>query len=230
MTIAENFKAIRDDIDACAERAGRQGGEVTLVAVSKTFPAEDIRTALASGITLFGENKLQEAKRKIDELGHTDAVFHLIGHLQSNKARDAVRLFDLIHSIDKLTTAEKVSAEAEKAGKRQKVLIEVHTSGEASKDGVAPQEAESLCRAVSGLSGIELKGLMTIAPFIDDEVLIRSSFRSLRILKETIENKLGILLPVLSMGMSGDYRIAVEEGATMVRVGTAIFGRRDYSK
>lgn len=223
--LLENYTMIAGEIGEEVSRRGGNPGDVKIVAVSKTVTADVVQEAIGAGIGLFGENRVQEAKSKIDVL-QGDFLFHLVGHLQSNKARDAVRLFDLIHSIDKEGTAARVDEEARRIEKIQKVLVQVNTSGEDTKSGVEPADAEVLCRSVLGLRNIELKGLMTIGPFTDDEKRIRASFASLRELLGRINAALGCTMGELSMGMSSDYRIAVQEGATMVRIGTLIFGRR----
>ncbi len=225
MPIIENYSRILAEINDVASRSGRPPESVKIAAVSKTVSREAIQSAIDAGIRLFAENRVQEAKGKIPGL-KGNFSFHLVGHLQSNKARDAVALFDLIHSIDKEGTARRVDEEAARAGKRQRILIQVNTSGEISKNGVPPDEAERLCGAVLGLDHVEIMGLMTIGPLGGDEDSVRSSFSSLRELLGTINRSLGTSMTELSMGMSSDYRIAVEEGATLVRIGTAIFGSR----
>lgn len=224
--VRDAYESVIAEIKAAAQRAGRNPDEVKIIAVSKTVAADVLQRAIDAGIALFGENRVQEAAGKIPKL-HGSFLFHLVGHLQSNKARDAVRLFDLIHSIDKASTAQKVDAEAAKIGKKQKILIQVNTSGEATKSGAAPEEAHSLCREVLQCRNLELCGLMTIGPLTDDEILVRQSFRMLKDLRDSINRSLGITMKELSMGMSSDFTIAVEEGATMVRIGTRIFGARD---
>lgn len=223
--VYDAYKGILSDIKHAALRAGRDPGGIKVIAVSKTVPADVVQSAIDAGISLFGENRVQEAAAKMSLL-RGSFFFHLVGHLQSNKARDAVRLFDLIHSIDKLSTARKVDAEAERIGKKQKILIQVNTSGEATKSGVAPNEALNLCREVLRFCNLELCGLMTIGPLTDDENSVRLSFRMLKDLRNSINQSLDISMKELSMGMSSDFAIAVEEGATMVRIGTRIFGER----
>ncbi len=225
MSLIENFLEVRAHIDAIARSAGRNPEEITIVAVSKTHPAGIIQEAVDSGIRLFGENRVQEARAKIPLL-KGDFEFHLVGHLQSNKARDAVALFSMIQSIDKPGTAEKVDLEAGKTGKIQKILVQVNTSGEDSKSGVEPSGTVELCRALTGMQNLRLEGLMTIGPLTGDAGKIRDSFRMLRGLLNDVNTRLGLDLRELSMGMSSDYPIAVEEGATIVRIGTAIFGTR----
>ncbi len=227
MTIIENFYAVREKIVAAARKAGRNPDSIRLIAVSKTFPAETVQKAIDEGITLFGENKIQEAKNKLPLLSE-NAVFHMIGHLQSNKARDAVKLFDLIHSIDKFKTADTLNREAEKIDKKQKILIQVNTSGEDSKSGIRPDLLADLIGEVLTLNNIALEGLMTMAPFTKDEKVIRNCFAAARRLLVDMNGHFGISMKELSMGMSGDFEIAVEEGATLVRVGSMIFGERTY--
>lgn len=225
MSIIENYNRILNEIHEIAASRGRNPDEINLIAVSKTFDGSVVQGAIDAGIRLFGENKIQEARAKIPGL-KGDFVFHMIGHLQSNKAKDAVGMFDMIHSIDSINTAEKVNIEAAGMGKKQKVLIQVNASGEHSKSGVSPASAIELAQQIIGLSSLDLKGLMTMAPFTEDTELIRGAFRKTREMLERINSALGLDLRELSMGMSSDYRIAVEEGATLVRIGTAIFGHR----
>ncbi len=229
MNYFQNYSHIRNSIDDRARAAGRSPEDIRIVAVSKTFPPDSVQAAIDQGIRLFGENKVQEAKGKIAALSG-DFRFHLVGHLQSNKARDAVRLFDLIHSIDKVSTAHKVGEEATRINKTQKVLVQVNTSGEDTKSGIDPADALELCREIPTIAGIELVGLMTIGPLEGDEKAVRASFALLRTLRDDIVKRLGIGLDELSMGMSGDYLAAVDEGATLVRIGSAIFGRRSYGE
>ena len=228
MGICENYNAIRADVDRSARACGRDPESVTVIAVSKTFPASDINEAIRGGIRVFGESRLQETKEKLPLL-EGEFSLHLIGHLQSNKAKDAVRIFDLIHSIDKESTAEKVSIEAAAIGKVQKILIQVNTSGEASKSGCAPSEAAELCEKISRLQNIRVEGLMTIGPNVDTVESVKQSFSLLRTLRDRMRDRTGLALTELSMGMSGDYAIAVEEGATLLRIGSAIFGNRTYA-
>ena len=217
-----NAVSIRDDLlaverriaDACA-RAGRQRDEVTLVAVSKTKPAAMIEEAIAAGVTEVGENRVQEARDK-KPLVHGSARWHLIGHLQSNKAKDAVRLFDVIQTIDSVELAEKVARAAASAGKVQEVLIEVNIGDEPQKSGALPADVERLARSVGSIDALRLRGLMAIPPAED----ARRWFRELRALRDAAG------LPELSMGMTEDFETAIEEGATIIRVGRAIFGER----
>ncbi len=227
MSIIENYRKIEESVREAAGSCGRNAEEIRIIAVSKNFPRETVQEAIDSGIELFGENKVKEAKEKIPGLSGT-FIMHMIGHLQSNKAKDAVRLFDLIHSLDKRDTAEKINREAEKIEKVQKILIQVNTSGELSKSGTDPENALNIIDAVADMKNTETLGLMTMAPYTRDTALIRDCFRKLKDTLETINSKLGTNMRELSMGMSSDYRIAIEEGATMLRIGTAIFGERRY--
>jgi pyridoxal phosphate enzyme (YggS family) len=227
MSVADNLKAVRHRISAAAERAGRDPASVTLVTVTKTVDAALIREAVAAGAAVLGENRVQEAKEKIEQLGRI-ASWHLIGRLQSNKAKYAVKLFDLVHSVDSLALAKELNRQAAKIGKVQDVLIEVSIAGEEQKAGVAMSGAIELVRAASELRNIRVLGLMTMPPFSQDPEDARPYFRRLRELAGSLaqENMPGVSLQILSMGMSGDFEVAVEEGSTMVRVGTAIFGQR----
>ncbi len=223
--VADNLAAVKGRIEAACRRAGRDPAGVVLVAASKTVGAARLREALEAGQTLFGENYVQEARRKADHL--PEARWHLIGHLQTNKAGQAVRLFELIHSVDSLRLAEELERRAAQAGKRQAILIEVNLAGEASKTGVPEADLFNLAAGVAALPHVELRGLMCLPPFFDEPEKARYYFVRLRLLREELRARLGLPLPELSMGMSGDYEVAIEEGATLVRVGTAIFGRRD---
>jgi len=218
MSIRDNVAAVRARIDAACSRAGRDAGEVTLVAVSKTFPASYVEEAIAAGITDVGENRVQEARDKKPSVG-SSARWHLIGHLQSNKAKDAVRLFDAVDSVDSLALAEKLARAAEGAGKRQDVLLEVNIGREEQKSGALPEEVAGLVAAIGGLPALHLRGLMSIPPVGTAEET-RRWFRALRALRDRHQ------LEQLSMGMSEDFETAIEEGSTMVRVGRAIFGAR----
>ncbi len=222
--VAKNLEEVRKRIEAAARRAGRDPAPVKLVAVSKTVDAGRIKEAWDAGQQIFGENYLQEAKAKIETLGPGPA-WHFIGHLQSNKAKAAVELFGLIHGVDSLKLARALEKAAAQMGKVQEILIQVNQAGEASKSGVNPEAAAGLLRDIAALPHLRVKGLMTMPPFLDpDEV--RPYFRSLNELRDRLEQLDLGTLPELSMGMSGDYEVAVEEGATLVRVGTAIFGKR----
>ena len=228
MTTAENIKTVQSRIEAATKRAGRDSPSVKLVAVTKTVDVERIREAAAAGAVIFGENRVQEAKEKIEKLGNI-ASWHLIGRLQANKAKYAVKLFDLIHSVDNLALARELDSQAAKAGKIQNVLIEVNISGEAAKAGVAPGEVMALIRSAAALRNITIHGMMTVPPYSDNPEDSRRHFIRLRELSERVEKELipNVSMRELSIGMSGDFEVAVEEGSTMVRVGTAIFGGRD---
>jgi pyridoxal phosphate enzyme (YggS family) len=227
MSTAENLKTVMDRIASAAKRAGRTPSSVGLVVVTKTVDVEKIREATAAGASILGENRVQEAKEKIERLGQI-AHWHLIGHLQTNKAKYAVKLFGLIHSVDNLELAKELDKQAAKINKVQDVLIEVNIAGEAAKAGVAMEGAASLIREAAKLKNISIKGLMTMPPYSENPEDSRPYFRELRKLAAGIrkEDIPGVSLQELSMGMSGDFEVAVEEGATMVRVGTAIFGER----
>jgi len=223
--IAVNIAAVRERIALAARRAGRDQGEITLVAVSKTYPPEAIEAAVQAGVTDIGESRVQEGTDKIDRLGPI-ARWHLIGHLQSNKAARAVGSFDMIQSLDSTAIAEKVSLETVKRGKTIDCLIEVNSSGEDSKYGFPPDGAIDAAEMIARLPGITLRGVMTIGPWTSDEGNIREAFDSTRRIFEMMKAKLGDPIGILSMGMSSDYELAVACGSTMVRVGTAVFGAR----
>ena len=227
MSIADNLKIIMDRIAVAARRAGRDPSSVKLVTVTKTVSTEQIREAIAAGAVVLGENRVQEAKEKIEALGPI-ASWHLIGRLQTNKAKYAVRLFSLIHSVDTMDLAREIDKQAAKSGKVQDLLIEVNIAGEASKSGVPVVEAVDLVRAAAKFKHISVKGLMAMPPYSEDPEDSRQYFKRLRELSGSIasENIPGVSMHELSMGMSGDFEVAVEEGATMGRVGTAIFGTR----
>ncbi len=228
-TIEENYREVKKRVDAAAVKAGRNPEEITLIAVSKTKPLSDIEKLAAIGVMEFGENKPQELKEKYDQISRP-VHFHQIGHLQTNKVKYVLGRSVLIHSVDSLHLAEAIEKEAEKKGLTADVLIEVNAANEETKFGVSPEETENLVRSVAGLPHLKVRGLMTIAPFVDDPEENRPIFRRMKqllldIKSEKIDNT---DMNVLSMGMTNDFEIAVEEGATMVRVGTAIFGERNY--
>ena len=227
MSITDNLKKVTDRIDSAAKRSGRNPSSVKLVVVSKTAGVDRIREAVAAGALILGENRVQEAQEKIEKLGPI-ASWHLIGHLQTNKAKYAVKLFYLIHSVDSLELAKEIDKQAAKIGKVQDVLIEVNIAGEASKAGVSLENAVALIKGAAKLKNLSIKGLMTMPPFSDNPDGSRPYFKKLRDLSESVarENILGVSMKELSMGMSGDFEVAIEEGATMVRVGTAIFGEK----
>ena len=227
-TLKDRLEAIRERIEAAAVRSGRPRDAVQLVAVSKTHPAEAVEEALAAGQRLFGENRLQEALDKMDRLGGR-AEFHLIGHLQRNKAARAVGRFSLIHSVDSARLVEELDHRAAQAGLTQAILLQVNVAGEASKSGVAPEGLPELLAALDASPHIVGLGLMTIPPWSEDPEAVRPHFARLRQLMEGIGPRERFTPRHLSMGMSGDFEVAIEEGATLVRVGTAIFGERDYT-
>ena len=212
-------------IAAACERAGRDPSSVTLMAVSKNQPPERVRAAADLGLRLFGENRVQEAKAKIG-LCPGALRWHLIGHLQSNKCRDAVHFFELIQSVDSLSLAAEVHKWADKAARTMPILLEVNVAGEASKFGYRPEALLAELAQVNALKRIEIHGLMTLAPWTPTPEKVRPVFRRLRELKEQCEQLLGAPLPHLSMGMSEDFEVAIEEGATLIRIGTALFGAR----
>lgn len=229
MTIIDNYRIIRDEIDKKALKTGRKPDDIKIVSVSKTFPVTDVQEAVDSGITLFGENKVQEAKEKIPHL-HGDFSFHMLGHLQTNKAKDAVKLFEMIQSIDKADTALKINNEAFKINKIQRVLIQIKTADEDTKSGIAPDDAVKLAEYIINLKNIKLEGVMSIGPLTEDMRLTSKSFKETADTLNRINRSLSLNMTEISMGMSGDYLMAVEEGATMLRIGTAIFGKRSYKK
>lgn len=222
--IREGLDGVRRRIASAARRAGRDPGQIKLVAVSKTHPVETLREALEAGVGTFGENKVQEAEGKIDEIGRTAAEWHLIGHLQSNKARRAVQLFDVIHSVDSLELAERLERICgEEARERLSIFVQVDLSGEQTKSGLDASELEAVAKYLRGCRHLSFDGLMVLPPFFDDPGSTRPYFRRLRELRDRFVPAGG-----LSMGMSHDFEVAIEEGSTVVRVGTAIFGARDY--
>ncbi|HEY9764964.1 MAG TPA: YggS family pyridoxal phosphate-dependent enzyme [Chroococcales cyanobacterium] len=226
LSLEENYRNLRADIARTAEKAGRAGDEIGVVVVTKQVSSEAVRQVYRAGVSMVGENRVQEALRKRGELSDLPLEWHLIGHLQTNKVKQAVEAFSLIHSVDRLPLAEALAAAAQKAGKVQEILVQVNVSGEASKFGLPLAEALDGIRAIKAFPGLLVKGLMTIAPFGEPEEA-RRHFRRLRELFEEAREISGSELTVLSMGMSNDYRVAIEEGATLLRIGTAIFGERN---
>ena len=223
--ITAKLKSVQQKIAAACKRAERSPEEVQLVAVGKKFTADVIREAADAGITLFGENRVQEAKVKIPDCpGHLR--WHFIGNLQTNKCRDAVALFDMLHAVDSLHLAEELNKRCEQAAKVMPVLLEVNVSGEGSKHGFTSETAVNAMEAFFDFPQLELHGLMTMAPYSRQPESSRPYFQKLRKVKIDCEAKLGAPLPELSMGMSGDYEIAIEEGATLIRLGTTLFGPR----
>ncbi len=231
LSIADNLAQVRQRIAEAARRAGRRPEDIALMAVTKTFPPETIREAYAAGQRMFGENRVQEFAEKLPALANLPGIeFHLIGHLQSNKAAKAAQIFAGIDSVDSLHLAEKLNSAAKNDAKRLPVLIEINVGGEAAKSGVAPDspELEALLAAAPRLEHLEFRGLMSIPPFTDDPQAGRPYFRTLRELRDQIATRKlpAVGMDVLSMGMSHDFEIAIEEGSTCVRVGTPIFGER----
>jgi hypothetical protein len=223
--IEKNLGLVRERIERAASKAKRDPREITLVAVTKTVTVERIREAMVAGAQIFGENYVQEATRKIEEIGRAGVQWHLIGHLQTNKAKYAVRLFDLIHAVDSIALARELNKRAGAAGKIVGCLIEINLSREASKFGINKEMVAGLVHELRGLKNISLQGLMTMPPYADDPEATRPYFIALRELREELEAG-GSALPELSMGMSSDFEKAIEEGATIVRIGRAIFGER----
>lgn len=228
MTIAANLREVRARIAAAAVRAGRDPASVTLVAVTKTFGPEEVREAIAAGQTEFGENYVQDARPKIEAMRAEGrpARWRFIGHLQTNKAKDAVRLFDVVETVDSLRLAEELGKRAAAAERTLEALLQVNIGEEPQKAGVLPKDAAALAEGAARVAGLRLRGLMTIHPLAERPGDARRWFAALRTLRDGIERATGLALPELSMGMSGDYEVAVEEGATGVRVGAAIFGER----
>ncbi|HXP15504.1 MAG TPA: YggS family pyridoxal phosphate-dependent enzyme [Terriglobales bacterium] len=234
MSIPENIALVRERIASAARRAGRNPQEIALLAVTKTFAPESIREAYQAGLRLFGENRVQEFARKAESLRDLpNAEWHMIGHLQSNKAAQAVELFAAVDSVDSLRLAQKLDSATKPRGKKLPILIEVNVGSEVAKSGVLPESPalEDLLMAAAALEHLEIRGLMTIPPFADDPGEARPYFRKLRELRKQISDRKipGVRMDILSMGMSHDFEIAIEEGSTCVRVGTAILGERTIS-
>jgi len=231
-SIRENLLQVRERIFVAAQRAGRRAEEITLIGVSKTHPAEAIREAYAAGLRHFGENRVQEWEGKESGTRDLNATWHLIGHLQSNKAARAAKLFHAIDSVDDFALAQRLDRARSEAGAAAKlrVLIEVHIAKEKAKSGVVVEELPALAEKIVELPRLELAGLMCIPPFVENSDEARPYFRRLRELRDGLTKQIGCVLPVLSMGMSHDFEMAIEEGATEVRVGTALFGTRSTIK
>lgn len=224
-TISNNLLTIQERVKKAARKVGRDPGEVTIIAVTKQVELKKIKEAVSAGIRVFGENYVQEAEEKIEKVKDKAVKWHFIGHLQKNKAKIAVELFDVIHTIDSLELAQELN---KKAKEPLEILIEVNIAKEKTKAGIDPEGAVKLAKAISGLPNLRLKGLMTIPPFFEQAEMSRPYFAMLRRLAERInkEKYPGVSMKDLSMGMSNDFEVAIEEGATMVRIGTAIFGLR----
>jgi hypothetical protein len=227
--LAGRIRNVRERIARACSRGRRDPAEVTLVAVSKTHPAAAVRRAAEAGLTVFGENRVQEGVAKIEALrpDFPTLSWRLIGRLQSNKAKTAVRYFEEIQSVDRSSLLEILSREAGASGRRLPIYVEVNVGGEASKGGVDPDGARALVESALAASSIDLRGLMTVPPFSDDPEASRPYFRELRSLRDCVRDETGAPIPGLSMGMSHDFEVAIEEGATVVRVGTALFGPRE---
>jgi len=223
-TIRDRLRRGQDRIGAAASRVGRDASSVTLVAVSKAMPVDVIREAVEAGVTILGENRVHEARDKITVLPGI-ATWHLVGHLQSNKAKLAIQLFELIHSLDSLKLAQVLDRHGQELAKPLRCLIEVNLGGEESKSGMTEDGVRPLLEAAAGLHHLRIEGLMALPPFLPDPEQIRPYFRRLRTLRDKLHDE-GVPLAELSMGMTHDFEVAIEEGATMVRIGTAIFGPR----
>ncbi|UCE19395.1 MAG: YggS family pyridoxal phosphate-dependent enzyme [Gemmatimonadota bacterium] len=227
-SVQENVADVQEKINRAAERAGRDPADITIVAVAKGVDVERIRQALEAGIPIIGENKVQEALQKVKALG-SGAPWHMVGHLQRNKVKEAVRIFSLIQSLDSLRLAEEINSRALTAGTIMDVLVQVNTSQEESKYGLEPQETLDFVKTVSSFKGLSVRGLMTIGAFLPEPEQVRPCFRLLREVQEQIIDARipNIEMDYLSMGMTSDFEVAVEEGANMLRIGTAIFGPRE---
>ena len=235
--LARRIGAIREQVAAAARRAGRAPESVSIVAVSKTMPAEAVIAAAAHGMSLFGENRVQEAREKIAAVaaaGLTAVRWELIGHLQTNKAARAVELFTRVQSVDSVRLAEALSVRAHQMGRTLPILLEVNVAGEASKSGMAPRDLVGMARSIAALPNLWPEGLMTVAPLVDDPEAVRPVFQRMRALRETLRAEVPLGpdggWPELSMGMSDDFAVAIEEGATLVRIGRAIFGERPLKR
>jgi pyridoxal phosphate enzyme (YggS family) len=229
VSLQDNLNSVRLRIRAACDRCDREPNSVTLLAVSKTHPPETIQAAADLGLLVFGENKIQEAKTKIPSCPGK-LRWHFIGHLQSNKCRDAVELFEMIQGVDSLPLAQEISKRAEQSAKTMPVLLEVNVAGESSKFGYQPEKLLAELKELKALPRIQIHGLMTVPPWTAEPETARPHFKRLRELKKQCEEILAVPLPHLSMGMSGDFEVAIEEGATIVRIGTALFGPRTMAK
>lgn len=229
MELAENLERLRARVTAACALAGRAPESVVLLAVTKGQPPDVVRAAADLGLTLFGENRVQEARAKIGQCPGR-LRWHMIGHLQSNKCRDAVHFFEMIQSVDSLALAREIDKWADKAAKTMPILLEVNIAGESSKFGYPPDRLLAELAEINKLKHVEIHGLMTVAPWAAEPEKVRPIFRRLRELRDECGEILGAPLPQLSMGMSGDFEVAIEEGATMVRVGTALFGERPKAR
>ena len=228
--LKDNLKQVEDNIAKACARAGRDRSEVTLIAVSKTKPVEMLQEIYDEGVRTFGENKVQEICEKYEQLP-SDIKWHMIGHLQRNKVKQVIDKAALIHSVDSYRLAQEISVQAQKKNICMPILVEVNIAQEESKFGISADDTIQLVEEIAALPNLEIKGLMTIAPFVTDPEENRTYFRQIKQLSVDIKNKNidNVSMDVLSMGMTGDYEVAIEEGATMVRVGTGIFGARNYA-
>ncbi len=227
--IKENIDSVTGRIKTAAESCGREAGSVRLIAVTKTYGVDVINEAIDCGVTDIGENRVQEIMEKYSSV--KPVRWHLIGHLQKNKVKYIIDKVELIHSVDSFELAKEIDRHAKKIDKAQRILLEVNVSGEESKFGIRPEECLELCGKISELENVKIEGLMTIAPFVDDENILENVFAGLKNLAADIEQKRipGVDMQELSMGMTNDFPLAVQKGATMVRVGTGIFGKRNYT-
>jgi pyridoxal phosphate enzyme (YggS family) len=228
-SIKDRLEKIKERIEKTAMDCGRNPDSIRLIAVSKTVSAAIVKDAIGAGAMILGENYVQEAREKIRTLSDFDISWHFIGHLQSNKAKYAVKLFDLIHSVDSIKLARELNKQAQKSGKIQKILIQINISQEKSKSGIPVDDTADIIQAISEFENIKIKGLMTMPPFFNQPDRVRPFFAALRELRDQLADRAipaGVSLEELSMGMTGDFEVAIAEGATMVRVGTAIFGER----
>jgi len=225
-SLPQNLESIRARIARAAAKSSRKPEDITLVAVSKTFPAEAVRAAFSLGLRHFGENRVQEWEEKRATLSDLDATFHLIGHLQSNKARRAAYLFHRIDSVDDLPLAKRLDAAAAAEAKLLPVLLELHLGGEESKSGISPEDLPRVAESIAPFAHLDFVGLMAIPPFLENPENVRPYFARLRSLRDDTSRRIARPLPVLSMGMSHDFEVAIEEGATEIRVGSALFGAR----
>jgi len=225
--IKENWDRLWERINEVCHNSGRHPEEITVVAIAKTIPVEMVKEAVDCGITEIGENRVQEAKGKYDAIGKS-AHWHLVGHLQTNKVKAALEIFELIHSLDSMKLANEISSRAERINKEARVLLQVNTSAEESKYGLEPEKVVEFAEQIANLPNLNVEGLMTIGPFTEEDTLIRRSFRELRRLFEELKAASipNVDMEILSMGMSADYEIALQEGANMLRIGTSIFGPR----
>jgi len=228
LELKQRLEIIKERIRRIAVSCNRDPVSIRLVVVSKTFPPETVKEAIEAGAAILGENYVQEAREKFEALVHYPVSWHFIGHLQSNKAKYAVRLFDLIHSVDSLKLARSLDKEAQKAGKIQPILVQVNISGEDTKSGISAEDAPALISQISQLENLSVKGLMTMPPYFYQPEKVRPYFAALRELRDQIKKQAppNVSLEELSMGMTGDFEVAIKEGATLVRIGTAIFGER----